>query len=108
MNLDAIPDAGVTEAAVLDALREVMDPELGMNLVELGLIYSVGIAGGRVEVKMTLTTPGCPMHEQLARGVRLAVLRVEGVEDVDVEVVWEPAWEPSMMTEEARCRLGIR
>jgi metal-sulfur cluster biosynthetic enzyme len=103
----ADPTPTVNEGDILEALREVQDPELGMNLVDLGLIYHVGIQGTQVEVKMTLTTPGCPMHDQLARGARVAVLRLDGVESVDVEVVWDPPWHPGMMTDEARGQLGI-
>ncbi len=95
------------EAAVNNVLREVVDPELGMNLVELGLIYRVEITGSNVSVKMTLTTPGCPMHDRLASGVEHAVRKLEGVQDVAVEVVWDPPWDPSMMHPEARARLGM-
>jgi metal-sulfur cluster biosynthetic enzyme len=102
------PASPPAESRILDALREVQDPELGMNLVELGLIYSVDIHGAHVDVKMTLTTPGCPMHDQLARGAKIAVLQVNGVESANVEIVWDPPWHPGLMTEHARLQLGIR
>lgn len=90
------------EAAVLDALRQVIDPEIGCNLVDLGLIYDVAITGARVRVTMTLTTPGCPMHASLCAGVQTALLGLDGVEDVEVELVWDPPWHPSMMAETVR------
>ena len=100
-------DQILAEDKLWAALREVMDPELGCNLVDLGLIYSLTTDGGRVSAKMTLTTPGCPMHESLAEGVRLALLQVEGVEDVHVEVVWDPPWNPAMLTDAGRQQLGM-
>lgn len=98
----------IDETAVLEALRQVIDPELGCNLVDLGLVYGTVIHGERVTIQMTLTTPGCPMHESLAEGVRAAVLEVEGVRDVAVEIVWDPPWNPAMMTPYGRARLGLR
>ncbi len=95
------------ENDVLDALRQVMDPELGCNLVDLGLIYDVAIEGSAVTVRMTLTTPGCPMHEGLTQGARAAVLNLEGAAEVDVQLVWDPPWAPSMMTEKAKQELGM-
>lgn len=92
----------VSEALVLETLRQVMDPELGCNIVDLGLIYSVEIREGKVRVTMTLTTPGCPMHESIREGACYALLGLDGVEDAEVEVVWDPPWHPSMMTEEGR------
>jgi len=92
---------------VEEALRQVEDPELGCNLVDLGLIYSTEIEADRVRVKMTLTTMGCPMHESLVAGVRAALLGVEGVREADVEVVWDPPWHPSMMTPAGRARVGV-
>jgi metal-sulfur cluster biosynthetic enzyme len=83
-----------------------MDPELGCSVVDLGLIYSVEIEARKILIKMTLTTRGCPMQDRLARGVRIAALRLEPVQEVDVQVVWEPPWNPSMMSEAARERLG--
>ena len=97
----------VTEVIILDALRQVIDPEIGCNLVDLGLIYDVAINGSKVKVTMTLTTPGCPMHESLCGGVQMAVLNLEGVDDAEVELVWEPPWQQSMITPEGRRALGL-
>jgi metal-sulfur cluster biosynthetic enzyme len=99
--------ASLTETRVRDALATVIDPELGLSLVELGLIYSIEVAERRVGVKMTLTTQGCPMHESLVWGVRRAVLALDMVEEVDVELVWDPPWQPAMMSAQARERLGV-
>src|SRR5690242_10577228 len=96
----------INETIVLDTLRQVIDPEIGCNIVDLGLVYGVTITGGRVEVLMTLTTPGCPMHESISSGVKTALFNLEGVNDVDVEVVWDPPWHPSMMTEVGRAMTG--
>jgi metal-sulfur cluster biosynthetic enzyme len=98
----------LNEIVILEKLKEVIDPELGCNLVDLGLIYGVRIEGAKVSIKMTLTTPGCPMHESLAYGVQSALLSLPGVEDVDVEVVWDPPWTPEMMTEDGQATLGMR
>jgi len=70
--------------------------------VDLGLVYSARINGASVVVVMTLTTPGCPMHESIAQGVQTALLGLEGVADVDVQIVWDPPWHPSMMSEQGR------
>lgn len=95
------------EATLLEALREVDDPEIGMNIVDLGLVYGVEIDGGRVIVRMTMTSPACPLGESMAEDVRRAIRRAEpDVEDVDVQVVWEPPWTPERMTDTARAALG--
>ena len=96
----------VTEELVLETLRQVMDPELGCNIVDLGLIYNVQITGGKVSVAMTLTTPGCPMHESISAGAQNALLSLEGVTEAEVEVVWDPPWNPAMMTEQGRAATG--
>jgi metal-sulfur cluster biosynthetic enzyme len=98
----------VTEPTVWNALRQVIDPEIGCNIVDLGLVYSVAIAGAKVSVQMTLTTHGCPMHESIARGVQMALLGLEGVEEAEVEVVWDPPWNPEMMSEHGRAAVGMR
>jgi metal-sulfur cluster biosynthetic enzyme len=72
------------------------------------LIYGTRIEGGKVTVQMTLTTQGCPMHESIAWGVKNALRNLEGVEEVEVEIVWDPPWHPAMMTDYGRARVGIR
>ena len=103
MNRDA-----VREGLVLEALRSVMDPELGCNIVDLGLIYQVDIQGNRVRIRMTATTPGCPMVQSLVDGVHAAISRLEAVDEVDVQLVWDPPWRPAMMTEAGRNLTGLR
>ena len=97
----------VTEALVLETLRQVLDPEIDCNIIDLGLVYGIAVDGTTVRIQMTLTTQGCPMHESIAWGVKAALLNVEGVEAVEVEVVWDPPWHPSMMTEAGRARVGV-
>ena len=98
----------ITEATVWNVLRQVIDPEIGCNIVDLGLIYSIAIDGGKVTVQMTLTTRGCPMHESIAQGVQTALLGLEGVEEAEVEIVWDPPWNPEMMSELGRTAVGMR
>ena len=97
--MNSLPEA----SAVYDALREVDDPEAGMNIVELGLVYRAEIVDGHVEVDMTMTTPACPVTDMLVEQAGLAVQRVcpAGTE-VRVQLVWEPIWNPSMMSGMAR------
>jgi metal-sulfur cluster biosynthetic enzyme len=95
------------EKTILETLRQVVDPEIDCNIVDLGLIYGTTIENGKVRVQMTLTTPGCPMHESIAAGVKNAVLNLEGVDDAEVEIVWDPPWNPSMMSDYGRARVGI-
>src|SRR5262249_52882373 len=95
------------ENVVLETLRQVIDPEIGCNIVDLGLIYSVQVQGANVTVHMTLTTQGCPMHESIAWGVKTALLGLEPVENVEVEIVWDPPWHPSMMSDYGRAHVGM-
>ena len=96
------------EALILETLGQVVDPEIDCNIVDLGLIYGTRIEGSKVTVQMTLTTHGCPMHESIAWGVKNALRNLEGVEEAEVEVVWDPPWHPSMMSDEGRDRVGLR
>ena len=96
----------VDKEQVMKALSGVMDPELGLNIVELGLVYGVEIEGNKVGVTMTLTTPGCPLHTAIARGAESAVRNIPGVEAASVQVVWDPPWTPERMSPEARAALG--
>jgi metal-sulfur cluster biosynthetic enzyme len=98
----------ITEDMVREALREVIDPELGENLVDLGLVYGVTVEGSYVAVDLTLTTPGCPLHASLHAAAERAIrLMVPGVEHVHVQLVWEPLWSPELMSEAAKRRLGF-
>ena len=92
----------ITEEQVYQALSEVRDPELPFSIVDLGLIYDVSVQDDSVGVKMTLTTPGCPMHSTIRQEAEEALRKLPGVKGVKVEMVWEPPWNPDMMSEEAR------
>ncbi len=93
---------------ILDALRQCYDPEIPVNIVDLGLIYDVQHDdAGNVSVKMTLTTHGCPSAQAIPDQVKARVAALEEVHDVNVQVVWEPAWNPGMISEAARKQLGI-
>lgn len=97
----------VQAADVENALREVYDPELGLNVVDLGLIYGIDIEGEQVRVRMTLTTQGCPMHQAMVSWVHEAVSALEGVKEVAVDLVWSPPWTPDRLSPEARDQLGL-
>jgi metal-sulfur cluster biosynthetic enzyme len=90
----------VSPEQVTEALREVFDPELGMSVVDLGLIYDVAIDAARVRITMTLTTQGCPLHDSMTEWVRQAVGRVPGVEDVVVVIVFDPPWTPDRIRQD--------
>ncbi len=98
--------SAVTEEHVYEALKECYDPEIPVDIVNLGLVYGVTIVDDWVGVKMTLTAPGCPMSNVISQMVKDRVKKIAGVGDADVRIVWEPAWNPSMMTEEAKKKLG--
>ncbi|TQF85647.1 SUF system Fe-S cluster assembly protein [Elioraea sp. Yellowstone] len=99
---------GVSEQAVIDAVSTVYDPEIPVNIYELGLIYAIDIEDdGAIKVEMTLTAPGCPSAQELPEQVRQAILSVPGVTRCDVEVVWDPPWDPSRMSEEARLAVNM-
>jgi metal-sulfur cluster biosynthetic enzyme len=107
MNNDHSTDQQTTKEDVFNALKEVFDPEIPVSIVDLGLIYEVKIIDDWVGVKMTLTTPGCGMGGSIANRVRERVLELPGVHECDVRLVWEPAWNPSMMSDVARKKLGV-
>lgn len=96
----------VTEEQVREALSTVMDPELGFNIVDLGLVYDIEIDGDTVNVTMTLTYMGCPAGPQMVAAARQAVERLEGVEHANINLVFSPPWTPDMMREEIRWILG--
>ena len=98
-------------AAILAGLREVYDPEIPVNIYELGLIYDITILGGPtgadVQVRMTLTSPGCPVAQEMPGMVQNAIFPVAGVSDVSVEISWDPPWTPDMMAETAKMQLNM-
>ena len=96
------------QASVVEALKSIYDPEIPVDIYELGLIYDVEISeDGDALVLMTLTTPHCPVAESLPQEVELRVLSVPGIRDAEVKLVWDPPWDPSKMTDEARLELGM-
>ncbi len=99
---------GETYEAIVDALKDIFDPEIPVNIYELGLIYGVEVTtDGHAVVNMTLTTPHCPVAETMPAEVELRVGAVPGVGTVDVNLVWDPPWDPSKMSDEAKLELGM-
>jgi len=100
-------NAEVTENKILEVLSNVYDPEIPIDIVNLGLIYGIDIEGGNVRISMTMTAPGCPASTQIAGESKILVEEIPGVENVEIELVWDPPWDPSKMSEEAQQSLGI-
>lgn len=98
---------GTLKDAVIAALRDIFDPEIPVNIYDLGLIYGVDIDDGHAVVTMTLTTPHCPVAESMPGEVELRVMSVPGIATAEVNLVWDPAWSPASMTDEARLELGM-
>jgi len=99
--------AELTKEQIFDALRNCYDPEIPVNVVDLGLVYDVVIDDGKVSVKMTLTSPFCPIADQVVEDARRLVATVPGVKEVHVELVWDPPWNPEMMSWAAKEQLGM-
>lgn len=97
----------ITKEDVLETLKSVIDPEIGLNIVDLGLVYDVQISEEMILIIMTLTTPGCPMHGSIVDWVQRIVSMSFPNKLIDVQLVWEPRWTPDKMSEEARRQLGI-
>jgi len=108
-NKQSSSDAGgkVTEEKILEVLSEVYDPEIPIDIVNLGLIYGIDIEEGKVLISMTMTAPGCPASTQIAGESKLVVAEIPGVQSVDIEIVWDPPWDPSKMSEEAQQSMGM-
>lgn len=98
---------GLDADVIKDALRRVKDPELGFSIVELGLVYTIDVDGGKVRVEMTLTSPGCPAGGQIVGEVDAALRDLDGVEDVEIDLVWEPFWTPERIDSKIRTYLGF-
>lgn len=97
----------VTQTEVLDKLRQCLDPELGINIVDLGLIYSINIEGKMVNVVMTLTTPGCPLDSYFTQDITSKLKSIDKALDASVEFTFEPPWNPEKMTEDGKDLLGF-
>ena len=97
----------MNEEVARSALRQVKDPELDMNIVELGLVYDVEVDDGAVRVRMTLTSPGCPAGPMITNDVYRVLRALEGVKDVNVEIVWEPYWTPERIDPKVRALMGL-
>ena len=92
---------------VIEEIRKIYDPELPVNIYELGLIYDVQVENNNAKIKMTLTTPNCPVAESLPKEVKDGAMQVEGIENVDLELVWDPPWNKDMMSEAAQLELNL-
>ena len=92
---------------VIAEIKKIYDPEIPVNIYELGLIYDVSVDKKNVSIKMTLTTPNCPVAESLPKEVKNSVMEIKGVDKVDLDLVWEPPWDKSMMSEAAKLELNL-
>tara|TARA_B100001996_G_scaffold626_1_gene615 strand:+ start:146 stop:442 length:297 start_codon:yes stop_codon:yes gene_type:complete len=92
---------------IIAEIKKIYDPEIPVNIYELGLIYDVLVKGKNVNVKMTLTTPNCPVAESLPKEVKDSIMNINGVEKVDLDLVWDPPWDKSMMSEAAKLELNL-
>lgn len=97
----------LTPEAVKEALRDVIDPELGYNVVDLGLVYDISAESGKIHVVMTMTTPGCPASAYIQEGARQRLLAIDGASTASVDVVFSPPWGPDMMSDEAKRFFGF-
>ncbi len=96
----------ITEEQVIESLKTVIDPEVGFDVYSMGLIYKIDIDDKKVDVEMTLSTRGCPLHELIKQWVKDAVEKVPGVEEANINIVWEPAWNASMASDEVKKAMG--
>ena len=92
---------------IIEEIRKIYDPELPVNIYELGLIYDIKVDGSKAEIKMTLTTPNCPVAESLPKEVKEGAMQVEGIDDVDLQLVWDPPWTKNMMSDAAKLELNL-
>jgi len=99
--------AELTGDAVRQTLRTVKDPELNLNIIDLGLVYDVDVEDGTVHIQMTLTSPGCPAGPQIMNDIHKTLGAMDGVQDVDIEIVWEPYWTPEKIEPKIRAMMGF-
>ena len=92
---------------IIDEIKKIYDPELPVNIYDLGLIYDVQVNEKKAKIKMTLTSPNCPVAESLPKEVKEGAMQVEGIEDIDLELVWDPPWSKDMMSDAAKLELNL-
>ncbi|MDA8791160.1 iron-sulfur cluster assembly protein [Candidatus Pelagibacter bacterium] len=92
---------------IIEEIKKIYDPELPVNIYELGLIYDIQVEGKKAKIKMTLTTPNCPVAESLPKEVKDGAMQVEEIDDVDLQLVWDPPWNKEMMSEAAKLELNL-
>lgn len=97
----------ITQEIAREALKDVYDPEINYNIVDLGLVYNIDVEDGNVKVLMTLTTPACPIGPMIEEQIQENLMLLPGVKDVEVEFTFDPSWNPTMISEEARADLGL-
>lgn len=97
----------IGQEQIINKLKQCIDPELGINIVDLGLIYSINIEGSRINVLMTMTTPGCPMESYFVKDISIKLKSLKGISDVTVEMTFDPVWNPSKMSAESKDLLGF-
>jgi metal-sulfur cluster biosynthetic enzyme len=105
--MDSQQSNSLLETTIYEALRDCYDPEIPVDIVSLGLVYGVTIVDDWVGVKMTLTSPGCPASNMISEQVKERLKKIPGVGDADVRIVWQPEWKQSMMSDEAKKKLGL-
>lgn len=92
---------------IIEKLKECYDPEIPINIVDLGLVYDINIDKDKVYIKMTLTAIGCPLYGVISEDIKNKIMQIKGVKDVEVDIVWDPPWTPDKMSKKARAQLGI-
>ena len=105
-NSDKNADFSFNEDNIVEALKNIMDPELPVSIVDLGLIYNIETADNNINIKMTLTTPGCSMGSAISRQIENTLYAL-GAKNVIIEILWDPPWNPNMMSDEAKAKLGM-
>ena len=96
-----------TKEKIIDEIRKIYDPEIPVNIYELGLIYDIEVSGKKAKIKMTLTTPNCPVAESLPKEVKESAMQVDEIDEVDLELVWDPPWNKDMMSDAAKLELNL-
>jgi metal-sulfur cluster biosynthetic enzyme len=106
MSVQGWLDKGADTVMIADLLHQVIDPEVGVNVVDLGLIYAIRVSEDTASIRMSLTTPGCPLSAYMEDSIQRLLWGTPGIENIDLQIIWEPAWSTEMMSERAKRELG--